>query len=553
MLTHLSIRNYALISQLDIGLDQGFTAITGETGAGKSILLGALSLILGQRSDSQVLQDKSQKCIVEGVFDIKNYSLSDFFEKHNLDYEEKTIIRREINPSGNSRAFINDTPVSLQQLKELGVNLVDVHSQHESLLLNSAEFQFNIVDSFAGQNEAVRQYKTGFRAFLSLQNELKALLEREQKSKLDKDYFQFQFDELEKANLQGGEQEQLEQELEIQNNSEVIKKNIFESTGALSRGEGSVLSILSEIKKFIADAARYSHALLEIEQRLKSASIELEDIAAELEKIGENISFSSEKMEAVNSRLDIIYSLQQKHRVKTVAELLEAKENFHQKLGAITLLDNDIEKLNNRILSEKGKLEKLAWKISQNRNRAIPQIEKNVNSMLKELGMPGAKIEISNLTAGKSELANYGIDNIKFFFTANKGSEPKEIQKVASGGELSRVMLSLKSLVARLTALPTIIFDEIDAGVSGEIADKVGTIMKKMAGGMQVISITHLPQIAGKGDSHFFVYKENKNGAARTFLKKLSEKERINEVARLLSGEELTQAAIENAKELLRV
>lgn len=552
MLTHLSIRNYALISHLDIELDHGFTTITGETGAGKSILLGALSLILGQRADSQALQDKSQKCIVEGVFDIKNYFLKDFFEKHNLDYEEKTIIRREINAAGNSRAFINDTPVSLQQLKELGINLVDIHSQHESLLLNNAEFQFNMVDSFAGQKQAVRDYKTGFREFQRLQNEWKLLLEKEQKSKLDKDYFQFQFDELEAAGLKVGEQEQLEQELEVQNNSEEIKKNVFQSIGALNQGERSVVSVLSEVKRFISDAVKYNPALGEIEQRLKSASIELEDIAAELEKIQEDISFSPEKIEGINNRLDIIYSLQQKHRVKTVAELMEAKEDFYRKLNAITLLDDEIEKLNNKILSEKSRLVKQAGKISDNRNKAIPKIEKNVNSMLRELGMPDAKIEIGNAAATNGELTIYGTDNIKFFFTANKGSEPKEIHKVASGGELSRLMLSMKSLVAKLTALPTIIFDEIDTGVSGEIADKVGMIMKKMTEGMQVISITHLPQIAGKGDAHFFVYKENKNGAARTFLKKLSEKERINEVARLLSGEELTKAAILNAKELLK-
>lgn len=559
MLTHLSIRNYALISQLDIDFDHGLTIITGETGAGKSILLGALSLIIGQRADSQSLKDKTQKCIVEGVFDIKNYSLRDFFEKNNLDYEEKTVIRREINPAGNSRAFINDTPVSLLQLKELGINLVDIHSQHESLNLNSADFQFNIVDSFALQKEAVAEYKIKFREFQGLQNELKTLLENEQKSKLDKDYFQFQFDELENANLKPGEQEQLEQELELQNNSEEIKKNIFESVGALSKGERSIISALSEVQKFVSDSARFNTSLPEIEKRIKSASIELEDISEELEKIQRDISFSPEKIITINSRLNIIYSLQQKHRAKSTVELLETKENFRGKLDSIATLDGEIEKLNARILSEKSILQKSSAKISENRKKAIPKIEKNVNAILKELGMPDAKIEIG-LTPNPSAngegsfpmFSIYGIDEIKFYFTANKGSEPKEIQKVASGGELSRMMLSIKSLIARLIALPTIIFDEIDTGVSGEIADKVGVIMYRMAKEMQVISITHLPQIAGKGDAHYFVFKENKNGSAKTFLKKLSEKDRINEIARLLSGEELTKAAVMNAKELLK-
>lgn len=552
MLTHLSIRNYALISQLDIDFDHGLTIITGETGAGKSILLGALSLIIGQRSDSQSLKDKTQKCIVEGVFDIKNYSLRDFFEKNNLDYEEKTVIRREINPAGNSRAFINDTPVSLLQLKELGINLVDIHSQHESLNLNTAEFQFNIVDSFALQKELVAEYKIKFREFRDLQNELKILLENEQKSKLDKDYFQFQFDELENANLKPGEQEQLEQELELQNNSEEIKKNIFESVGALSKGERSIISTLSEVQKFVSDSARFNPSMQEIEKRIKSASIELEDISEELEKIQRDISFSPEKISIINNRLNIIYSLQQKHRAKSTGELLEARENFRSKLDSIASLDDEIEKLNLKILSEKSELLKKAAKISENRKKAIPKIEKSVNATLKELGMPDAKIEISNLIAGENEFTMYGIDNIRFYFTANKGSEPKEIQKVASGGELSRMMLSIKSLIARLIALPTIIFDEIDTGVSGEIADKVGVIMYRMAKEMQVISITHLPQIAGKGDAHYFVFKENKNGSAKTFLKKLSEKDRINEIARLLSGEELTKAAVMNAKELLK-
>lgn len=550
MLRNLSIQNYAIIDKLEIEFSNGFTIITGETGAGKSILVGALSLILGQRADTKLLNNKNKKCIVEAIFSLKNYSLENFFKKNNLDYSEQTTVRRELNSSGISRAFINDTPVSLHQLKEFALNLVDIHSQHESLLLNTAEFQFNILDSFAQQKNKISEYKIRFRNFQQLQNELNLLLEKEQKSKLDKDYFQFQFDELEKANLQIGEQEKLEEELRIQNNSEEIKKNIFNSISLLNQSESSVISLLSKTKKYLSDAAKYNSSLSEIEKRLQSATIELEDISSELEKIQDDVSFSPEKMEEINNRLNLIYSLQQKHRAKTEEELISIKEGFAKKLSEISSLDDEIKKLNEKISVEKNTLLKLAGKISESRKKSIPKLEKNVNSILKELGMPNAKFEIKNVSV---ELSIYGIDSIKFLFSANKGSEPGEIQKIASGGELSRVMLALKYLVAKLTSLPTIIFDEIDSGVSGEIADRVGEIKKKMAEQMQVISITHLPQIASKGDEHFFVYKENKNGATKTFLKKLDETERVNEIARMLSGEELSKAAIENAKELLKI
>ncbi len=560
MLSHLSIQNYAIIDKLEIEFSSGLTIITGETGAGKSILIGALSLILGQRADTKSLNDKSKKCVVEGIFDLKNYSLEIFFEKNNLDYSEQTAIRREINSSGISRAFINDTPVSLQQLKELTLNLVDIHSQHESLLLNTSEFQFNIVDSFAQQKNKLNEYKIRFRNFQQLQTELNLLLEKEQKSKFDKDYFLFQFEELEKANLKIGEQENSERELEIQNNSEEIKKNIFNSVVALNQGEASVISILSDVKKYLSEAAKYNSSLHEIEKRLQSTTIEIEDISSELEKIQDDISFSPGKIEEINNRLNIIYSLQQKHRVKTVEELISIKVNFSKKLSEISSLDNEIENLHKKISEEKTTLQKFAQKISDNRKKVIPKLEKNVNSILKELGMPNAKFEVhlapnpSPRREGSfSELSIYGIDTLNFLFSANKGSEPREIQKVASGGELSRLMLALKSIIAKLTALPTIIFDEIDSGVSGEIADRVGEIKKKMSEQMQVISITHLPQIASKGDNHFFIYKENKNRATKTFLKKLNENERVNEVARMLSGEELSKAAIENAKELLKM
>ncbi len=553
MLIHLFISNYALIDKSEIDFEGGFTVITGETGAGKSILLGALSLIVGQRADSSALQDKNKKCIVEGIFDLKHYDLKDFFKKNNLDYQEKTIIRREINPAGSSRAFINDTPVSLQQVKEIGLSLVDIHSQHESLSLNNAEFQFNIIDSFARHHKIVSDYKIKFKEVNLLQSELNSLKEKEQKSKLDKDYFQFQFDELDKANLSEGEQEELEQQLEIMNNAGEIKRFISEGTKALIQEDRSAVNIIKEVKKFISEASRHNPIMEEVEKRILSVAIELEDIAAELEIMYDRISFSPEKTESINNRLNIIYSLLHKHRVKTTRELLEVKEKIQKQLVGIDSLEEEINILESKISKGISELKQSAKKISENRNNAIPKIEKSVNIMLKDLAMPDAKLEIRNTQIANNELTPYGTDQIKFYFTANKGSEPREINKVASGGELSRLMLSIKSLVAKLTALPTIIFDEIDTGVSGETADRVGSILQKISSGMQVISITHLPQIASRGNTHFVVYKENRNGVAKTFLKKLSEKERTHEIARLLSGEKLTPAAIENARELLRI
>ncbi|PCJ88117.1 MAG: DNA repair protein RecN [Flavobacteriales bacterium] len=551
MLNHLFVQNYALIDELEIDFSDGMTIITGETGAGKSILIGALSLILGQRADTSVLQNKTQKCIVEGSFDVENYGVKDFFETHDLDYEPITAIRREVNSEGRSRAFINDTPVTLAQLKELGEKLVDIHSQHETLSLNNAQYQLSVVDAFALQQKEVESFKKEYLQFSEIEKKLAELKEQENQSKSDLDYFQFQFDELDKADLYENEQQKLEQELEALENAEEIKANLLSTVSALSQGESNLLNQLIEINHQISKISDYFPKLLELEQRLFSAKIELEDVSSELEKLQEQTEFDPQKAEQINDRLNLIYSLQQKHHVQTIEQLLKVKEELSLKLQGISNLDEEIEQLQKELKAQIEKLSIFAQQISANRKTAVPKIEKKVNSVLQQLGMPSAQFLVEQNVSDHFLLT--GKDNIRFLFSANKGTQPKETSKVASGGELSRLMLSIKSLVAKLVRQPTIIFDEIDAGVSGEIADKVGIIIRQLAEEMQVISITHLPQIASKGEHHLLVYKETVNGSTKTLLKQLTGAERISEIAKMLSGEKLTNAAVENAKELLKI
>ena len=549
MLRHLSIQNYALIDLLEIDFFEGFSIITGETGAGKSILLGALGLIIGQRADTQVLQDKSKKCIVEGTFEINAYQLQAFFTKNDLDYAAIAIIRREINPAGNSRAFINDTPVNLGLLKELGWSLIDIHSQHETLLLNDSVYQLSVVDAFAQHPDLITDYQKIFKIYKAAEKSLADLLEKEKQSKTDQDYFQFQFEELDSAVLKQGEQEEAEQELEILNNSEEIKSVLNNTSIAFSEGEINIISQITEIKLKLSQAGKYAPSVEVLSNRLNSAFLELKDIADEIEKIEQEIIYDPARIEELSNRLNLVNHLQQKHRVKTVDELVEIREQISQKLLSITTLEADISKLYNELEIQKQSLLKLSEKLSQNRSKAVSKIEKQLKKLLGQLGMPNASVVIE-----QKPLADFnesGNDKIRFLFSGNTGAEFKELNKVASGGELSRLMLSIKSPVAELKALPTMIFDEIDTGVSGDIADKVGNIMKQMAKKMQVIAITHLPQIASKGDHHFMVYKQTDKTSTRSAIKQLDADERIREIAKMLSGEQLTKAAIENAKELL--
>jgi DNA repair protein RecN (Recombination protein N) len=550
MLTHLSINNYALIASLEIEFGDGLTIITGETGAGKSILLGALSLILGQRADSQVLLDKTRKCVVEGTFRIKDYGLLDFFTSAELDYDDNTVIRREINQSGKSRAFINDTPVTLEVLKDLGEMLIDVHSQHKTLTLQDSKFQLAFIDALVKHDDLIEKFKINFNTQKSLMLELSTVIETERKSKADQDYYQFQFDELNDANLLESEQEELEKELELLNHSEEIKSSLSKAVSILKDGEYCVTSGIKDVLIIVNKISGLHPELNEIAKRFESCSIELKDIALDLEQTEGKIIYDPERINKINERLDIIYHLQQKHRVNSVKELIEIKNCISDKLNAISLIDSKIEELKKQLSDINKILAETSSSITAGRKKTIPTIEKGILAVLKKLAMQNAEFKIS-LTQ-LEDYNQYGKDSVKFMFNANKGGDLKELSKVASGGEFSRLMLSIKSLVSEKKLLPTIILDEIDQGVSGDIADKVGNIMKEMSGTMQVIAITHLPQIAVKGTAHLLVYKESDKKSTYTRITALKDKERISEIAKMLSGNELTKAALENAKALLK-
>lgn len=549
MLQHLSIQNYALIDKLDIDFSEGLTIITGETGAGKSILLGALALLVGQRADTQALQDKTKKCVIEGTFNIKNYALKDFFSNNELDYSSETTIRREINPEGKSRAFINDTPVTLTQLKGLGESLIDIHSQHETLAINEGAFQLDVVDAYAQHSDLLAEYKAAYKGYKELERELNALVEKEAQSKKDQDYHQFMFNELEDAGLKAGEQASMEQELETLNNAESIKQNLSKASFGLNGGEENLLASLNEIKALVAQVSKFNPAIQQLGERITSSYIELKDICHELEGLEGEIVHDASRIEELDSKLDKIYRLLQKHGVKTVEELIEIKNELSNKLLDISSIEDQIIKARTELDALNKKLTGLAQKISAGRKAVTERIEKDVASLLVQLAMPNAQLRIEHTLLDTFNAD--GTDKVRFLFAANKGSDFKELNKVASGGELSRLMLSIKSLIARLASLPTIIFDEIDTGVSGDVADKVGSIMEQMATALQVVAITHLPQIASKGNAHLFVYKEDVEERTLSRIRRLKKDERVQEIAKMLSTGTPTTAAIKNAKELL--
>jgi DNA repair protein RecN (Recombination protein N) len=549
MLQRLSISNYALIDTLEISFDKGLNILTGETGAGKSIILGALSLILGQRAESRYFFNQQKKCVIEGSFKIEGFHLKSFFEDNDLDYETETVLRREISADGKSRAFVNDTPVNLNSLKSLGEKLIDIHSQHATSEINDPEFQLLIVDSVAKHNDLLNDYRTKFKAYKKSTSRLQQLIEESDKAKADLDYFQFQFDELEKANLSDDEQELLEQELYALNNAGEIKKNLLSAYYLMNEGEASALIQLREAGHHLSSLEKFNPEITELHQRLNSTIIELKDITAEIDTLEQRTHTNEARAEEINTRLSLIYNLQKKHRVNTTADLLAIQNDLSDKIQQAVFGDEAIEKLNTQLTADKKELEQLATKLSANRGKIIPQIEKQVLETLAEMGMANSalKIDLSNTI----ELTKDGADNVRFLFSANKGHALAEMSKVASGGELSRLMLSIKSLVAQNTALPTIIFDEIDTGVSGEVANKVGQIMEKLADNLQVITITHLPQIASKGQSHYFVYKDDEGAATNTRIKQLNEQERVLEIAKMLSGDKPGESALQNARELL--
>jgi len=557
MLQRLTISNYALIDNLEISFDRGLNILTGETGAGKSIILGALSLILGQRAESRYFFNQQKKCVIEGSFKIEGFHLKTFFEDNDLDYETETVLRREISADGKSRAFVNDTPVNLTILKALGEKLIDIHSQHATMEINDPDFQLLVVDSVAKHDDLLNDYRTKFRAYKKSVSRLDQLIKESDKAKADLDYYQFQFDELDKANLSADEQELLEKELFTLNNAEEIKRNLSGAYYLMNEGETAALIQLREAGHQLSSLEKFNPEITELYQRLNSSIIELKDIAAEIETLEQRTHTNEARAEEVNSRLSVIYNLQKKHRVNTNAELLVILDDLSEKLQQALFGDEAIEKLQKQIAADKKELEQLAGQLSANRVKVIPTIEKQVLATLGEMGMGNSNLKIQPPPPPKGgafeefALGPNGIDSIQFLFSANKGHALAEMSKVASGGELSRLMLSIKSLIAQNTALPTIIFDEIDTGVSGEVANKVGQIMEKLSDNLQVITITHLPQIASKGQSHYFVYKDDEGATTYTRIKQLDEQERILEIAKMLSGDKPGESALQNARELL--
>lgn len=551
MLSRLLIKNYALIDNLDISFDKDLNVITGETGAGKSIVLGALNLILGQRADGKYFFNQQNKCIVEGFFAIKTYALKDFFITNDLDYDDETVLRREIALDGKSRAFINDTPVTLNILKALAEKLISIHSQHETLEINNSEFQLLVVDVMANHDDLLIDYKAQYQIYKNTQRKLKNLIDEHEKAKADQDYFQFLFDELENLHLSENEQEALENEINSLTHAEEIKINLQTSVYLMEQSEVAAITKLKEALQQIQQTEKYQPAVLAFAERLKSAIIELKDISAELENIEQSTSFNALRAEEINNRLSGMYALQKKHRVNSNAELIAIHSELSDKLQKISFGDDDIQKMETELTNSRQVLTQKAKQISKNRTNVISDIENYLIQILGRVGMPNAQIKIEQSILPLDAFTKDGIDQIKFLFNANKGHQLNELNKVASGGELSRLMLSIKSLIAKKTALPTIIFDEIDTGVSGEVANSVGNIMQQLAQDMQVITITHLPQMASKGNAHYFVHKELKNDFTYTQIKRLNQEERILEIAKMLSGENPKESAIQNAKELL--
>ncbi|TSA27839.1 MAG: DNA repair protein RecN [Bacteroidetes bacterium] len=549
MLLKLFIENYALIQKLEIDWHPGFSVITGETGAGKTILLGALSLVLGQRAEASVLFNKEAKCIVEGTFRITSYGLESFFQEQELDYDDMLVLRREISPGGKSRAFINDTPVNLNQMKELGDRLVNIHSQHSIITLNQANFQLEILDDYASIQQEINTFRETFMIQEDRRAQLSGLCAREARFRGETDYHQFLYDELTKAALSEGEQQELEEQLDILTHAEEIKKGLSFATHTLENADPNLLGLLTEVLASLKGIAGFHQEVTDIVARLDSNLIDIKDITKELQRLEDHIQVDPDTSERVSARLDLIYRLQKKHQVSSIKELLGIQEELSAKLLETESLDDRIAHLSREIEEAGKELLTMATSISEARRKAIPSFEKEITALLADLGMPSARFTIECTQSAVCTVD--GLDAVKFLFSANKGVPPDEVSRIASGGELSRLMLSVKSMISRKNLLPTIIFDEIDSGVSGDIAGKVGMILQRMATTMQVIVITHLPQIAGKGEGHYWVFKEDANGTTRSNIRRLLHEERIEEIAKMVSSERVTKASYQTAKELL--
>ncbi|MGJ1419419.1 DNA repair protein RecN [Sphingobacterium spiritivorum] len=551
MLSRLYIRNYALIDTLDISFDKGLNIITGETGAGKSIIMGALSLILGSRIEGKYFFNQDQKCIIEGYFNIGAYHLQSFFDEHDMDYETETIIRREISVDGKSRAFINDSPVNLAILKSLGEQLIDVHSQHATLQINTEAFQLLVIDSIAGNAELKIAFEKTFKEYRSTKKKLEELKGAIKNANAELDYHQFLFDELEQANLQDGEQTRLEEEQQQLENAEEIKRGLLSAVNYLTEQEANAVSLIKDALGQLQHIEKYMPASEDLFTRLQSTHIELKDIVNEIEGLEQTVVLDESRLDSVNDRLNIIYTLQKKHRVEQVGELIALRNDLESKIISASSQEELLITLEKQLTSVLQALKDLAGQLSASRKDVLPQIQDHVASVLAEVGMPHARLHIELQSLDETQFKESGQDSVQFLFSANKGQELQPIHKVASGGELSRVMLAIKSLIARSTALPTIIFDEIDTGISGEVALKVGEIMQRLASHMQVLAITHLPQIASKGKSHFKVYKEDSGDKTQSNIVLLNQQERVLEVAQMLSGANPGEAAIKHATELI--
>lgn len=552
MLRSLYIQNYALIEKLDIRFDSGFSVITGETGAGKSIILGAIGLLLGQRADVKSIRKGATKCVIEAHFDVSAYGMKPFFEANELEYEDECILRRELYASGKSRAFINDTPASLAQMKELGELLIDVHSQHQNLLLNKEGFQLNVLDLLAHDEAELAAYQKLYNDWRQARQDLEELVARAEQNRADEDYIRFQLEQLEEANLTDGEQEELEQEAEMLTHAEDIKAGLYRAGQALNADEGSVLEALKDCQNTMMGLRSVFAPAGELADRLDSVYIELKDISQEVSDKEEEVEFNPARLDEVNARLNLIYSLQQKHRVDTVKALLSLQENYALQLSAITSSDEDIARLEARVKELFTQVNAQAQVLTEARTRAAREVERQMAARLVPLGMPNVRFQVEIGT--RKEPGVHGADTVNFLFSANKNGVLQSISQVASGGEIARVMLSVKAMIAGAVKLPTIVFDEIDTGVSGEIADRMADIMQEMGDNdRQVISITHLPQIAARGRAHYKVYKEDNEVETNSHIRRLTDDERVEELAHMLSGATLTEAALNNARALLKL
>jgi DNA repair protein RecN (Recombination protein N) len=549
MLTRLSISNYALIDFLSIDFHQKLNSVTGETGAGKSIILGALGLILGNRADLSVLKDPDKKCIVESIFEIGNYNLQAFFEENDLDYDSTTILRREITTSGKFRAFINDTPVNLKTLRDLSLQLIDIHSQHQNLELGNRKFQLDLVDTVSGAAKVLEQYRGLYHSWLSLKKELEFIVAKNDKERSDLDYWQFQFNQLDEAALKENEQEELEMLLEQLTHAEEIKNALGQVLLLLDDEQFSVIKNVKESLKRLESIQKFIAEVPELTERLQSSLLEIKDILDETERLAGKVEHDPALIEKLNYRLNLIYSLQQKHHVKSVAELIELKNSFEEKINRVTGYDEQIETLKAEVQKSIQKLGEKAQELSQVRKKSFKQIENEIINDLHLLGMTKSKLEVVHEQLPDFTIS--GTDAVSFLFSANTDAAPAEISKVASGGEMSRLMLAIKNLLRKSKSLPTVIFDEIDSGVSGEIALKMGNIIKSFSESTQIINITHLPQIAAKGDVHFLVYKYEQSGKTFTSVKLLNQSERVEELAKMVGGENFSEATLNTAKELL--